>query len=92
MAYTTKYKERVYKTQPMLGNKLGRFAVKLDFSVLRIAKATGATRQTVYNWFIGKPVAPYYKSGVQVLLDILIKSKTAEEAWREACKEFNLKN
>ena len=91
MAYTAKYKERVYKTQPILGNRLGRFAVKLDFSVLRIAKASGATRQTLYNWFIGKPVAPYYKGTVQIMLDILSKSQTAEEAWRETCKEFNLK-
>jgi hypothetical protein len=92
MAYTSKYRERVFNAKPLLGNKLGRFAISLDFSVLRIAAATGATRQTIYNWFTGSPVAPYYKSAVQVLLSILIKSKTAEEAWRDTCKEFNIKN
>jgi hypothetical protein len=65
-------------------------ALRLDFSVPRIAKSVGATRQTVYNWFGGGPVAPYYRDKVQTLVGILTDSQTAEQAWREACKRFQL--
>jgi hypothetical protein len=91
MAYRPDLVSSIQKNANTDGNKLGRQAVRLDFSVIRIAKATGATRQTVYNWFLGKPVAPYYVSRVTELLDILSSADTAEHAWRDTCLKFNLK-
>lgn len=73
-----------------LGNTLGRLAVALDFSVLRIAKATGATRQTVYNWMSGGEVLTPYRPRVEQLINILRAVRSAEEAWKTTCKEFNL--
>lgn len=73
-----------------LGNTLGRLAVAIDFSVLRIAKATGASRQTVYNWLSGGEVIVPYRPLVEQLINILRTARTAEEAWKKTCKEFNL--
>lgn len=73
-----------------LGNTLGRLAVAIDFSVLRIAKATGASRQTVYNWLSGGEVIVPYRPLVEQLINILRSARTAEEAWKKTCKEFNL--
>lgn len=73
-----------------LGNTLGRLAVGLDFSVMQIAKATGATRQTVYNWMGGGDVLAPYRPRVEQLIDILRAARSAEEAWKTACLEFNL--
>lgn len=92
MAYSSAFIESINSTKQTEGNKLGREAVRLDFSVIRISKATGATRQTVYNWFIGKPVAPYYAASVTKLLNILRSADTAEHAWRETCLKFDLKS
>lgn len=73
-----------------LGNTLGRLAVQHDFSVMRVAKATGATRQTVYNWFSGGEVLSPYRPIVEQLTIILRNSRSAEDAWKKTCKEFNL--
>lgn len=73
-----------------LGVVLKREADRLEFSVIRISKATGATRQTVYNWFDKSPVAPYYRDKVVALLDIMTDAQTAEQAWRKACSQFQL--
>lgn len=73
-----------------LGNTLGRLAVRLDFSVMRVAKATGATRQTVYNWFGGGEVLTPYRPLVEQLTTILRDARSAEDAWKKTCKEFNL--
>jgi hypothetical protein len=74
-----------------LGNKLGRRALTLDFSVLRIARATGASRQTVYNWIVGGEVLVPYRPTVERLLDILNAADTADTAWATACQVFNLR-
>jgi len=58
--------------------------------VLRIAAATGATRQTVYQWFRGRSVSAAYLPRVQKLLAILESAKNADRAWSTACKKFNL--
>lgn len=73
-----------------LGNSLGRLAIDLDFSVLRIAKLTGATRQTVYNWLSGGEVLAPYRPAIERLIEILKSAKTADKAWEKACQEFNL--
>jgi hypothetical protein len=92
MAYTTKIIKDITSAQKTEGNMLGRHALRIGFSVIRVAKATGATRQSVYNWFVGKPIAPYYKAHVDALLKVLTASDTSEQAWRETCKRFNLKS
>ncbi len=90
MPYSTDTIYRVKKGPHNLGNTLGRLAVGLDFSVQRIAKATNATRQTVYNWLSGGEVMGAYRPPVERLINILQTAKTADEAWGVACREFNL--
>jgi hypothetical protein len=76
----------------VLCDALRKEATRLKISVIRIAKATGATRQTVYNWFTGSPVAPYYRDRVAAVIDILKEAQTAEQAWRKACNQFGIQN
>jgi hypothetical protein len=82
--------QEVKKAPKTLGNQLARYAVHLDFSVYRISKVTGASRQTVYNWFRGGEVFGAYQPIVQALLKILQNSTSADQAWRKACKAFDL--
>ena len=90
MPYSPKTVYAVKKGPRSTGNSLGRLAVDLDFSVSRIAQATGATRQTVYNWMSGGEVLTPYKPAVERLVVILKTAKTADEAWRKVCQDFNL--
>jgi len=90
MAYSPQVIESVKVAPKTLGNQLGRWAVHLDFPVTKIAKATGATRQSVYNWFGGGEVFVAYRPSVQALIKILQSSPNADVAWRAACKAFNL--
>lgn len=90
MPYSVKTIYTVSKGPRNLGNRLGRLAVHIDFSVLRIAHATGATRQTVYNWFLGGEVLNPYQPIVEKLIRILQDATTAESAWKKVCLEFNL--
>jgi hypothetical protein len=89
MAYSTQTIDTVKKAPKTLGNQLGRWAVHLDFPVTKISKLTGATRQTVYNWFAGGEVFGAYRPAVTNLLTILRSSATADDAWRKACKAFD---
>jgi hypothetical protein len=86
MPYSDTVKEAVAKTPKTMGNQLGRWAIALDFPVTQIAKHTGATRQTVYNWFTGTEVTNAYKDKVRAMITILQSSKTTEEAMRECNK------
>lgn len=90
MPYSPQTITLINKGPRNLGNQLGRAAVRLDFSVMRIAKATGASRQTVYNWMSGGDVLIPYRPLVERLLEILKTSRTADAAWTEACTAFNL--
>ncbi len=83
MAYSDDIKRTTKAAPKTLGNQLGRWAIHLDFPVIQIAKFTGATRQTVYNWFSGTDVTPAYRMRVQSLLNILQSSQTSEEAMRK---------
>jgi hypothetical protein len=74
-----------------LGNQLGRWAIYHDFSVVRVSRALGVTRQTVYNWFLGKDIFPAYVERAELLLQILKTSASADAAWKEICKLYNLK-
>jgi hypothetical protein len=86
MPYSATVKQAVAKTSKTLGNQLGRWAIARDFPVTQIAKFTGATRQTVYNWFTGTEVTNAYKPRVAELLKILQTCTTSEEAQRECNK------
>ena len=90
MPYSTKTVSTVKNAPKTLGNRLGRWAVHLDFPVARIAYITGVSRQTVYNWFNGGEVFVAYRPPVEALLKLLQSSTTNEEAWIKACKAFNI--
>lgn len=92
MAYSQKIIDAIADAPKTLGNRLGRWAVHLDFPVTKIAYALGVTRQTVYNWFMGNTdVFVAYEERVEFLLKIMQSSKTAEEAWRKICQAYGLK-
>ena len=92
MSYSVKTVKAVKASPKTLGSQLGRWAVHLDFSVIRIAQVTGASRQTVYNWITGKnTVLGPYRPAVERLLKILMKANDNEQAWRDACQEFSIK-
>jgi len=73
-----------------LGVRLGRWAVYLDLPAVKIAQATGATRQTVYNWMKGGDVARAYRPAVERVIECMQGTKTGEEAWEKICLEFGL--
>lgn len=91
MAYSDKIIDGVKKAPKTLGNQLGRWAVHLNYPVTKISRATGATRQTVYNWFNGGEVFVAYRPHVEALLKIFQTSSTADEAWRKTCQTFQIK-
>lgn len=37
-----------------LGVRLGRACIKADIPVSRVAETLGVSRQTLYNWFMGR--------------------------------------
>ncbi|NDG31102.1 hypothetical protein EB118_13670 [bacterium] len=88
MPYSERTKETIKHAPRTLGSRLGRWAIHRDFSVLRISKFTGATRQTVYNWMSGMEVTPAYRSRVQELINILERHPNAEQAWRHICDTY----
>lgn len=90
MPYSQDIIDKVAATPKSLGNQLGRWAVHHDFSVVRISKALGVTRQTVYNWFLGKEIFPAYRDRAEWLLKVLQNSPNADTAWSKVCKELNL--
>lgn len=90
MAYSPEVIAAVKKAPKTLGNQLGRWAIHLEFPVTKIAKATGASRQSVYNWFHGGEVFIAYRPTVEAVLKLLQSSSTKEEAWSKICKAFNL--
>lgn len=90
MTYSVKTVHDVKNAPKGLGNTLGRLAVSLDFSVMRLAKATGASRQTIYNWMLGGEVMGVYQPRVERVVQILKDARSADTAWGQMCKEFNL--
>jgi len=86
MPYSDTVKSTTKAAPKTLGNQLGRWAIYLDFPVIQISQYTGATRQTVYNWFSGTDVTPAYRDRVTSLLNILQTSTTVEEAMRKCTK------
>lgn len=90
MSYSEKTKALVYDAPKTLGNRLGRWAIHHGFPVTKIALSTGATRQTVYNWFAGGEMLAAYTDRVKTLTTILETSASADDAWRLACKTFKI--
>lgn len=57
------------KTAPSsLGVRLGRLAIRKKVSVQEIANRIGASRPTIYSWFMGHGVSNAYKERVQALI------------------------
>jgi len=92
MPYSQEIINKVAATPKSLGTQLGRWAIHHDFSVVRISRALGVTRQTVYNWFFGNEIFPAYRERAEWLLKILQSSPTADAAWSKICTELNLES
>ena len=90
MAYSQKIIDEVAKTPKSLGNQLGRWAIYYEIPVSKIAEALGITRQTAYNWFLGKDIFPAYRDRAEWMLKIFTSARNADDAWRTVCKELNL--
>lgn len=91
MPYSQDIINKVAATPKSLGTQLGRWAIHHDFSVVRISRALGVTRQTVYNWFFGKEIFPAYRDRAEWMLEILKSSPNADAAWSRICTELNIK-
>ena len=90
MAYRQHTRDLVKASPITLGSRLGRRAIYLGVSVSDLAKITGATRKTCYNWIFGGFVIPAYRARVGELYEILKTSPTHDEALKRACKVFNV--
>ena len=90
MTYSAKLIADIGKAPKTLGTSLGRWAIHLDFPVIRIALVTGATRQSVYNWFKGGEVFVAYRPIVSALIQVMQTSGNAEEVWIRSVQLFNL--
>jgi len=92
MPYSSQFISRIKAKPPTeLGTLLALWAIYHNISVAKIATATGATRQSVYNWMNGAGVLKVYEERLKRLLLCMQGSKTSEEAWRKICQEFNLR-
>jgi hypothetical protein len=91
MAYNPQTLANIQRAPRTLGTQLGRNAYRLQFSAVRIAKLTGASRQSVYNWYRGGAIFAAYKPAVVRIIEIMKSSKTGDEAWSKACTAFNRK-
>lgn len=76
--YSASIKARVNEAPATLGTQLARAAIGAGLSVVDIAKATGATRTTVYSWYSGKGVTNAYRARVTRLILKLTKAETKE--------------
>lgn len=90
MAYREKTKSAVKASPLNLGSRLGRRAVSLGVSVIDLARFTGATRKTCYNWITGGFVISAYRPRVEAVYEVLKTAKTHEEALRAAAKKFKV--
>lgn len=92
MPYQRKIVETINEAPESLGTELGRWAVRRDISMMRIAIITGASRQTVYNWFTGATeVTPAYQERVAKTLEIIKGTSQTQDVWRILCNTFNIK-
>ncbi|NDG31925.1 transposase family protein [bacterium] len=52
-----------------IGVLLGRVCIKHNISVADVSAYFGVSRQTVYNWFRGTEVRPYYRELMTQLIN-----------------------
>ncbi len=90
--YSRTVLDSIAKAPKTLGNQLGRWASHRGLPVTKLAIATGATRQTLYNWFAGGNVTQAYRERVADILAILRSSNTEEAAWKTICKRYDLRS
>lgn len=74
--YSTTVRQRVRTGAQSPGLQLARLAIKHSYSVVDIATMSGASRQTVYNWYAGHKVSNAYIQHVRKLIEH-IKNKGA---------------
>jgi hypothetical protein len=74
MSYHTNTRVALQAAPNTLGVRLGRAAVRKGLSVSHISAEIGASRATVYSWFLGGRVSNAYHGPVERLL----KSLTAK--------------
>lgn len=91
MAYTERFISRIKAMPITLGSQLGRWAIYHEISPTMIAKATGATRQSVYNWMKGGGILHVYRPSIERLVACMQNSKTPEEALLRICREFDIR-
>jgi hypothetical protein len=90
MQYRKHVRDAVKTAGNSLGPQLGRAAVRLEFPVMLITRATGASRATIYSWFYGNDVSNAYRNAVIRLTKILRAAPTAADAWSQACQAFSI--
>jgi hypothetical protein len=90
--YRQAFIDKVQSLPVTLGVRLGRWAIYHDIPVTLLQEATGATRQTVYNWMHGKDVTPTYRPKVERIVRCLQAAQTTQDAWRAICTEFSLRD
>lgn len=73
-----------------LGVWLVNLAAQHNVSITKIARAVGASRQTIYNWGHGRQMLSVFQPRVQKIVSILKNTKPEEEAWRKICQAFDL--
>jgi transcriptional regulator with XRE-family HTH domain len=92
MPYSEKIREVVNNAPASLGTDLGRWALLRDISMKQISQITGASRQTVYNWFTGATdVTPAYQERVAKVIEVLRHTSQTDDAWRILCTTFDLR-
>lgn len=91
MAYSKKTIAALQGATKTLGTTLGSCAVLRGLSVVRVAHATGATRQSVYNWFSGGTVMGVYRPKVTALILILQNDPEldTEILWGKICTTYS---
>ena len=73
MSYHSTTRAALRSAPTSLGVRLGRVAVRKGISVSHIATEIGASRATVYSWFLGGVVSNAYRPTVEQLLKELNK-------------------
>jgi hypothetical protein len=71
MSYHSTTKAALHAAPTSLGVRLGRVAVRKGISVSHIVAEIGASRATVYSWFLGGVVSNAYRKPVEQLLKAL---------------------
>ena len=90
MSYSQKTIAAVEKAPRTNGTLLALWAIYHNIPVTMLAQCTGASRQTIYNWFSGRPILRPYEDVIDRVLDVLQSTQNSDEARRKLCKSFKL--